>query len=377
MLATLVKPPESAGRSDPEKKFSSSGGRLPNNPAGDPFLFAVCLLRCVSMSIRSVVTSAPAVAGFALLALVIGVIFGVRSAMDNGDDGDTGVAGVVIERSEVPTLAPLDPAPQPRIVRPAEEETEPPAAVTAEPDIVVVGDPVAEEPVGLIREPSPVVILEPEPDTTPPRDTDGRSAPDNDGDPPGQPDPTTSPRPDPSPTPKPDPRPQPTPEPTENPATYALSCPHDSPDSCEGVSRDTAESYEYEPGQFEWLFRTIAGHDNQTPEAKGSRQVMSRLSVGFSEATWESQDQVREFRCDAVLTAGSRRLTTDTEHVFEISLWTSDGYDPLEVVDGSTVIIREAFDLAAGTSATLLSNSYELDAADGGAYTCKVVYRSL
>jgi hypothetical protein len=300
------------------------------------------------MKSRSVLTSAPVVAGFALFALVLGAIFGVRAAMNN--DGDTEVAGTVIERSEVPEATEdaterivqepvrLRPRPDRRPPTPAPVPAPAPAPV----DVAVV-DPAAGEqvdgPVGLIRD---------EPSAEP-----------------------RSPRPEPKPEPRPTPEPEPEPKPTTSPepedtSRYDLH-------TGKGLSRDTAEALQAgNSGNWNWQFKTLSGHGQQDPDTRRSREPMARLEVGFNEEARTSNDQVRDFRCDALLTAGSQRLITDTNHVFELSLWTTDGYSLLKKVD--TLLIRQALDLEAGEQQTLYSNVYELDAADGVSYTCQVRY---
>ena len=292
--------------------------------------------------------------------------------MNNGDDGDTGVAGVVIERSEVPTDEPVDPSPQPRTVGPA--RTEPALATEApadpEPEVVVAPQPPAQQPVGLIRDETPT-------------DTDVDPAPQPRQEPDPQPEPTREPRPEPQPEPepeptrepRPEPEPEPEPEPSEDLSRYML---RDDPNGF-GLSEDTARAEETgNSGKYEWNIVTLASHDNQDAQTARSRKEMARLSVGFSPATIASDESVRDFRCDAVLTAGSRRLITADDHVFEISLWTSDGYSPRQEVDGTKVIIKRSFDLAPGERRTMVSNVYQdLDAADGVSYTCQVDYKAL
>lgn len=305
------------------------------------------------MKLRSAFTSAPAVAGFALLALVIGAIVGVRSGMD---DGNTDVAGTVVERPEpAATEAPSEVEIQePVIVRPRREprnsQTEAPADEVVVVDPPAPAPPPASAPVGLVRDPEPATDPEP---TQPRRDRN--------------PDPQPQPDPEPTREPQPEPDPEPTASPEPDPARYALR-PGD------GVSRDTAEAMQAgESGKYDWQIRSLSGHDNQSPETQRSREAMARLEVGFNEEAMTSKEQVRDFRCDALLSAGSRRLITDTDHVFEIALWTTDGYSLLDKVDA--VLIRKAVDLDAGETQNLYSNVYTLDAADGISYTCSVTYR--
>ena len=307
------------------------------------------------MKLRSAFLSAPAVAGFALLALVVGTIFGVRSGMNDG--GDTEVAGTVIERSEpaeiteAPTTAPIDPV----IVRP--RPTRAPRTETPEPvDTDTDADPVEvveapEQPVGLLPDP------------------DGPSAPADEEPAAEEPAGNTDPQPRPEPRP-PRPQPEPEPEPQPEPDTTRFQL-----QTGQGLSRDTAESWEQgNSGKFNWSLRSIAGH-SETPEMQASRSTGNRVSVGFNPAAFQSEKPVRNFRCDALVTAGSRRLLTDDlEHGFHISLWTTDGYNPIEEVEGSAVLIRQAMDLAPGEQRTLEGHTYTLDAAEGIHYTCQVSY---
>lgn len=147
----------------------------------------------------------------------------------------------------------------------------------------------------------------------------------------------------------------------------------------EGLSRDTAEAYAAEDGSAHWLIKTIMGHDNQTAEQQADRSAAARLEVGFNEGAKASNKPKRTFYCVATLTSGSRRLITQDNHAFEISLWTSDGYKPLQPVAGTSVLVRHNWDLQAGAHRTLRSNGYELDAAQaaaaGESYTCRVTYR--
>lgn len=301
------------------------------------------------MKLRSVLTSAPAVAGFALLALVIGTIVGVRAGMNDG--GDTEVAGTVIERPEpIVTDAPTErEIVEPLIVRPRPERTRDAEPAEAAP-VPVVEDLASEEevsgPVGLVRDPAPVDQAQP---TRPRRQRE--------------------PAPEPEPEPRPRPRPEPTTQPEpEDTSRFALR-------TGDGLSRDTAEAVQAgNSGNWDWQIRTIGSHHTQDAKGQRSRAASARLEVGFNEEVKTSKEQVRDFRCDALLTAGSRRLVTDADHVFEISFWTTDGYTLLEKVD--SVLIRKVVDLQPGQQENLYSNVYEdLDAADGVSYTCKVTYR--
>lgn len=312
------------------------------------------------MKLRSAFLSAPAVAGFALLALVVGTIFGVRSAMN--DPADTEVAGNVIERSEAPeatedpTSAPIDPVivrPRPRPAR-----TEAPAPVDTTP-VAPAEEP--EQPVGLIPdEDGPSAPVDEEPANEPDNEPAPRPEPD--------PEPTRRPRPRPEPRPEPTPEPEPTEEPTENPRDFAL---HEGA----GFSRDTALANETgNSGKFNWDILSVVGH-GQSEDAQASREPADRIVVGFFDEASDSQEPVRDFRCDATVTAGSRRLTTDRNHYFEISMWPTDGYDvgdePIH-----TAFVSVALDLAPGEQAVLEGGELTLDAAEGVDYTCSAEYRS-
>ncbi len=307
------------------------------------------------MKLRSALTSAPAVAGLAFLALVIGAVFGVRATMNDGDG--TEVAGNVIERpeaaaSEEATERVVD---EPLIVRPRPErprrtEQPPPPAQTAQTD--PAADEVVEGPVGLVREPEPA----PEQDTTQPRERD-RTEPRRQPEPEPEAEPTPEPRPEPKPTTQP-----------EDTSRYALR-------PGEGLSRDVAEAMDTgNSGKWEWQIRSIAGHDSQSAELRRSRKAMARLEVGFNEEAKTSKESVRDFRCDAVLSAGSRRLVTDRDHFFEIQMWTTKDYALQDLV--SSVFVRETLDLAPGEQHTLQGNMVpDRDAAEGLHYTCTVEYR--
>ena len=315
------------------------------------------------MKLRSAFLSAPAVAGFALLALVVGTIFGVRSAMNDDNGGDTEVAGTVIERSEpaeiteAPTTAPIDPV----IVR--ERPTRAPRTEAVQPPDTDA------DPVNVVEAPqAPAVGLIPDPDGPAPADEEpAGEEPAADPDPQPEPDPEPTRRPRPRPQPEPEPEPEPTPtQAPENTERFALQ-------TGEGFSRDTAESNEQgSSGKFNWDIVSIGGH-HETPEMQASRSAGNRLSVGFNPGAFASDNSVRNFRCDVRVTAGSRRLITDdTEHAFEISLWTVDGYELVDRVD--SVLIRESLDMAPDAQLILEGNTYTLDAADDLDYTCQVAY---
>ena len=287
----------------------------------------------------------------ALLAVVLGIVLGVRASM-NGDDA-TGVAGTVIERSEpVVTEEPTErDVQEPQVLRERrtrDRRTEQPQEPT-DPAPVVVEDPAADEvvqgPVGLIRDPAPADDPEP---NRPRRNRD------------------------PEPEPEPDPKPEPDPEPTQSPepedtTRYELG-------TGKGLSRDSALAMENgNSGKWDWQIKTLAGHDNQNSQQARSRDAMARLEVGFNQEARTTNEPVRDFRCDAELSAGSRRLITDDDHVFEISFWTTDGYSLIDKVD--SVLLKQVVDLDPGETQMLYGNVYEdLDAADKTSYTCQVRY---
>jgi hypothetical protein len=306
-----------------------------------------------------------------LLALVLGTVLAFRASMGNSsNNGDTDVAGAVIERSEEPSEfieTPQDDPAEPLIVRPNPDRR----VAQRDPIVEQAPDPAPlppadQTPVGLVRDPAPPVVVAPDTDgDTPPnrqpRDRDNTDV-----------DPAPAPRPDPRPEPKPKPEPKPAPKPAPTAAPQPDTKQYELREGT-GLTTDSVESYQLDETTWDWLFRSFAGHDGQV---QGSRKTQARLSVGFSEAAKRSSKQERTFRCDATLTAGSKRLITDTNHVFEISLWTTtDGYNPSSKV-GSGVLVRRAFDMAPGTSHTLLSNTYLLDAANDIDYICQATYLS-
>lgn len=371
MAATVLQQVFAAARRARKKALQFPDERAERIPEGDPSLLPCGLLRCVWMDSRSVLRSPPAVAGLVLLALVVGVIFAMRSTMNARDTTD--VAGTVIERSEEPsepvdvTAAPED-TEAPLIVRP---RPDPPRD---EPDPLVEQDPPPpapvepeEEPVGLIRDPdAPVVIADPAPDRGPARNRDRDPQPDREPEPEPEPDPEPTRRPAPDPEPEPEPEPQPEPEPDTT--RYELR---------EGEGVSTERAYSDAPGNsgnYNWDFVSLASHHDQDGQVARSRKSMARLFVGFSAATKASTEPVRDFRCDVLVTAGSRRLITDRDHFFEIQLWTTDGYKLQELV--SSVFVREAMDLAAGEERTLRgTNVPDRAAAEGLGYICTAEYR--
>jgi len=145
----------------------------------------------------------------------------------------------------------------------------------------------------------------------------------------------------------------------------------------EGLSLDTAEPATVaDGGGWAWQIRSLAADVTQDAAVQRSRAAMARVEVRFDEATRSSQEQVRDFRCNVRVTAGSRRLVTDAAHVFNVSFWTTDGYALLDQVGAARVPL--VVDLGAGDVTTFSSDVYEdFDAADGVSYTCRVEYQEL
>lgn len=307
------------------------------------------------MTSRSAILSPPAVAGLALFALVLGAIFGLRLT---GDDPtpDTEVAGTVVERSEpaeaadpTETAADEDPivVPQPDEEQPAED-----------------GEPAAEPaPAPAPEQPAPAPQPEPEPTVGLIRDEpagDGGAPADNDDD--GGNGRNNNPDPDPEPEPtEPAETEDPEPEPTEDDRGL-----HEG----EGHSRDTAIA-----DNGEWLFQEVTGHGDGGGD---SLEPQARLTVGFDAAAKQGDGPVRALQCQAWLTAGDGRVTTDEDHVFEVALLALDDNG---VVAGvvTSVLERHAYDLAAGESTAdqpMATTPIEVDAEDGVDYTCGVTYRS-
>ena len=322
------------------------------------------------MDARSVFRSPPAVAGLILLAVMVGVIFAVRTTMNDGDSTD--VAGTVVERSEEPSevaVAPDDETEPPLIVRPRPEPPdEPRPPVAQDPPPAAPAEP-TEPAAGLIRDPdTPVVVAEPDPEPDPdPRGNGGDRDPAPDPDPEPEPDPDPTRRPD----PEPDPDPSPDPEPTPSTRQYELR-------AGQGLTEDVAQAEDPgNSGKYEWSFLNIASGDNQDEQTQRSRKAQARLSVRFSQATTQSEEQSRLFRCDAELAAGSRRLLTDEDHEFVISLWTFDDFAYGSEVAGTRTTVSQDFDLAPGETHRLLSKTVQLDAeADAGQYACRAIYRA-
>lgn len=305
------------------------------------------------MRLRTAFLSPPAVAGLALLAIVIGVAFAVRLGGSGAPDR-TDVAGTVIERPE-PTEEP--------------EEADEPADVDDDPIVVPLEEepltddpeddpaPPAEDPPPADDPPPPVGLI-PDPDPDPdPAPAGGDTSPTTD------PDDSDS---EPDETEPPSPRPPPEteePEPSPTPADVALR-------TGQGHSRHTALA----EGD-DWLIREVSGHGQ--PEPDTSRQAAARLTVGFNDSARSGSGSVRSFSCQAWLTAGDERLTTDRDHVFEISLVALDDNGAVsEVV--TSVIERQAFDLAPGEDTLdrlMATAAVELDAADDTDYSCVAVYR--
>lgn len=302
----------------------------------------------------------------ALLAIVVGVAFGLRSGSDRPVD-TTEVAGNVIERTEpAVTEDPTTPAePDPIIIpvpAPDRDEDDAPAAESDDSDAQSEAQapaPAPAEPapptVGIIRDTPPPAI----PDTN----DDDADEDDSDEDAPRRPrrDRDRPRNPEPSPTQTPDETEPATPSP--QPEDVALR-------TGEGHSQDTAIA---ENG--EWLFRETAGHSGQGGD--GSREAQARVVVAFNDAAKQGSDVIRSFQCQAWVTAGEGRLTTDTDHVFEVALLAID--DNGNVVDTVvSVLERHAYDLSAGetTRANPMSTPpVDLNAEDGVSYTCGVRYR--
>ena len=289
------------------------------------------------MDLREELRRPPAIIGLVLLALVVTTALFMQLGLDGDDgNGETEVAGQVFERSEPPVTEEPQVVREPAILRPRSEDVVEPqddgGDVVAQPDPVVVVQP---PPAGLVRDP---------------------------GDEPGVADPT-DPAPDPKPKPKPDPDPTPTPSPTP-PDTSRFEL-----HSGEGHSRDTAIA-----DSGDWLFLVVDGHGGQSAT---SRSAQARLTVGFTESAKQGSGPERDLSCHAVLTAGSRRLITDRDHVFELSLWTADENGVPQEKTDAFVLLRRAFDLGAGESRTLSMDPVERDANDEINYACRVTYTAL
>ena len=325
------------------------------------------------MTTRNAFLSPPALAGMALLAIVVGAMFGFRGGLGSTPPpADTEVAGTVIERSE-PAVAADEPAgdedpivvPLPDDNDPAESEPEPDAQPPAAPAPAPAPQ---NSPVGIVRDtPAPVA-----PDNGNGNDNGNGGNGGNGGEDP-DPDPTRRPRPDATdePTPKPTPKPTPsateteTEEPTEEPtpADVALR-------TGEGHSRDTAIA-----DNGDWLFREVSRHGSPGPDT--SREAQARIIVTIGDDAKAGEGAVRPFQCRAWVTAGDERLTTARDHVFEVALLALDANG--NVTDTvASVIERHAYDLDAGedtSDAPMATTPVELDAQDGVSYTCGVRYR--
>lgn len=319
------------------------------------------------MRSRSAFFSPPAVAGLALLAVVLGAAIGLRSGFSPTEPDTTAVAGNVIERSEPAETEPADTADDDPIVipLPPPDRDEPVAADDSDDDVAAQAPapapaPAQEPVVGIIRDTPPPVIPA---DNTNDRDNDSAGD-DSDGDADETP---SRPRRD-----RPRPAPEPTPDETKSPAP---SSPSPEPEDValrtgEGHSRDTAIA-----DNGEWLFREVSGHGSQGPD--DSREAQARVVVAFNDEAKQSTEVVRSFQCQAWVTAGEGRLTTDTDHVFEVALLALD--DNGAVTDTVTSVIeRHAYDLSAGQTtqnAPMTTSPVELSAEDGISYTCGVRYR--
>ena len=316
------------------------------------------------MRSRSAFFSPPAVAGLALLAIVVGAAFGLRGGFDPSEPDTTQVAGNVIERSEpaVASEAPEVvednriiipvPAPDPDADDAADQDAaqdEPAAAPAPAPDQDDTPT------VGIIRDTPPPVI---------PAGTDDDNNGDDGDDAPARPRPNRNP--------PASPRPEPAPEQTDPPASET---PTPQPEDValrtgEGHSRDTAIA-----DNGEWLFREVSGHGSSGGD--GSREAQARVVVAFDDAAKQSTEPVRSFTCQAWVTAGEGRLTTDTDHVFEVALLAID--DDGNVIETVTSVIeRHAYDLRPGQTtqdAPMTTTPVELSAENGVDYTCGVRYR--
>lgn len=254
-------------------------------------------------------------------------------------------------------MEPVEPAPQPRIVRPARTEPATEAPADPEPQVVVAPQPEPEPvaPVGLIRDETPA-------DTG--TDTDPAPRPRQDPDP--QPEPRQPrPRPEPEPEPTREPRPQPEPEPTENTQQYELK-------TGSGHSVHTAESSTDQDASRYWEFIKVERHHGQgTGEA---RTATARLTAQLTNASLDRNAD--EFQCAAWLDAGDRRLITDTEHYFTVTLVELDAnYQPTGQFQ--QVIHQQAYDLRAGKSTRsepMLNEPFPVDPANGFHYTCEAEY---
>ena len=324
------------------------------------------------MRSRSAFFSPPAVAGLALLAVVLGAAIGLRSGFSPTEPDTTAVAGNVIERSE-PAEAPepADTADDDPIVIPLpapdrNDANDEAVADDSDEDVAQAPAPApapADEPVvGIIRDTPPPVVPADNDDTG----NGGNDGNDSDADADESP---TRPRPD---RDRPRPSPEATPDETNSPAP---SSPSPEPEDValrtgEGHSRDTAIA-----DNGDWLFREVSGHGSQGPDE--SREAQARVVVAFNDEAKQSTEVVRSFQCQAWVTAGEGRLTTDTDHVFEVALLALDENGAVtETV--TSVIERHAYDLSAGQTtqdAPMTTSPVELSAEDGVSYTCGVRYR--
>jgi hypothetical protein len=311
------------------------------------------------MRLRSAFFSPPAVAGLALLAIVLGAVFGIRAGFDRDEPDTTQVAGNVIERPE-PTEPAAAPDDDPIVIPlPAPDLDSDDVAAADETDDAEDAAPVAPAPaapapaaptVGIVRDTPPPAI--------PPANTDDEA-----NEAPARPRPDRNP-PRSNPTPTPDETTSPAPaSPSPEPEDVALR-------TGDGHSRDTAIA-----DNGDWLFREVNGHGSQTGD--DSREAQSRVVVAFNDAAKQGSGSIRTFSCQAWVTAGDGRLTTDTDHFFEIALLAiDDNGNVIETV--SSVFERHAYDLRPGQStaaAPMATNPLELNASDGVSYTCSVSYR--
>ncbi len=281
------------------------------------------------------------------LAVVLGAVLGAATAPVR--QPQTRVAGEVVERDVVAPLPGRPAVPTPRALNssesgaPGEQENDPVAAEqTPEPaaghehDAAVSGDAAPDED------------ADPNVEAPPERDREPHAQPE---------------RQDPQPQPI-APQEQPT-EPVDL-SQFALI-------EGEGLSRDTAEPFQ-DAHAWSWQMRSLSGEPSQDAASQGSRSALSRITVGFDQPTISATTPTRRFGCEAIVTAGSRRLMSDADHVFELSLWSTDGYSALESVEGA--LFHDVIDLGPGEHTTLsFQGTTEFDADGGVSYTCRVHYR--
>lgn len=304
----------------------------------------------------------------------------------NAPDDETGVAGTVIEREAASEadLAEEDadvPASAPRSVRDSGDRT---VATAEEPTRSggLVDAPETEDPGGLVPAPDPDPD-DNEPQPNPPAPDPGPGlgpGPDPDPDPEPDPEPDPDPRPDPEPSREPQPpppppppppseEPEPTPSPTPAARTRALKV-------GEGQSNDTAVADK----KNGWAILSTHGDEPGT-QPDTSAEANRRLRVGLADTGYTNGEDTIILRCDAYVTAGSQRLTTDADrHLFTVELWALDNKGELDhVVEGTASQERHAYRLNPGESTAsdpMSSLPYEAKASDGTDYTCATRYTS-